>query len=210
MKIRTTIGVSLLACAIAGVALASRAQPEAQRGDTQQPEMRPPTGIVTPAHRVPVIGDFAPMAGHWRTEAQGRVYEEVWLPPRNGQMTGAMRSFDADGKLLLLELLTIAEIEGGVEYRLRHFDAEMTPWESEAESPLIMRGSRFVDGRVLFDEVEGADTLAGAIIDLGTPDRMSFVLSFSKDTGGGAFRLTFERIGSEKAADEETPATPED
>ncbi len=72
----------------------------------------------------------------------------------------------------------------------------MTPWDSEAQSPLIMRGTRFVDGRTLFDEVEGADTLAGAIVDLGTPDRMSFILSFSKDKGGRAFRLTLERVGS--------------
>ena len=164
-----------------------------------QPEMKTPEGVVTPAERAPTIEDFAPIAGHWRTEAQGRVYEEIWLPPLNGQMTGALRSFDAEGKLLLLELITVSEIEGGLEYRLRHFDGEMAPWDSEAESPVILRGTRHVDGRTLFDEVEGADTLAGAIIDLGTPDRMSFILSFSKDQGGGAFRLTFERVGEASA-----------
>ncbi len=189
--------LTLSGLALAGGALAA-IQPE-----PTQPEMQSPEGVVTPAHRAPTIEDFAPIAGHWRTEAQGRVYEEIWLPPSNGQMTGALRSFDAEGKLLLLELLTVTEIEGGLEYRLRHFDGEMTPWDSEAQSPLIMRGTRFVDGRTLFDEVEGADTLAGAIVDLGTPDRMSFILSFSKDKGGGAFRLTFERVGSEAGTTED-------
>lgn len=191
---RTPIMLTLCGLALIGGALAP-----------VQPEMKAPEGVVTPAERAPTIEDFAPIAGHWRTEAQGRVYEEVWLPPMNGQMTGALRSFDADGKLLLLELITVTEIEGGLEYRLRHFDGEMTPWETEAESPMILRGRRYVDGRTLFDEVEGAETLAGAIIDLGTPDRMSFILSFSKDQGGGAFRLTFERVGSESA-----PEAPED
>ena len=145
-----------------------------------QPEMTPPDAVGAPAERAPTIDDFAPLAGHWRTEAQGRVYEEIWLPPSNGQMTGALRSFNAEGELLLLELLTITEIEGGVEYRLRHFDAEMAPWESETDAPMVLRGRRHVEGRTLFDEVDGADTLAGAIIDLGTPGRLSFILSFTK------------------------------
>ncbi len=198
---RILLSISGLAFAGAGVAAI---QPE-----SKQPEMKSREGVVTPAHRAPTIEDFAPIAGHWRTQAQGRVYEEIWLPPSNGQMTGALRSFDAEGKLLLLELLTVTEIEGGLEYRLRHFDGEMTPWDSEAESPLIMRGTRYVDGRTLFDEVEGADSLAGAIIDLGTPDRMSFILSFSEVQGGGGFRLTFERVGSDFGPNTGAPITPD-
>jgi hypothetical protein len=166
-----------------------------------QPEMKTPEGVVTPAERVPTIEDFAPMAGHWRTEAQGRVYEEMWLPPAHGQMTGVLRSFDAEGAPLLFELITLREIEGGVEYRLRHFDGEMTPWESEADSPMILRARRHTAGRTLFDEVEGADSLEGAIIDLGTPGRMAFIMSFTKEKGGRGFRLTFEKVEPEPRAD---------
>ena len=185
-------------------ALLSGAPPTA--GGAGRQAQRPPEGVVTPVERAPTIEDFTPMAGHWRTEAQGRVYEEVWLPPMHGQMTGALRCFDAQGELLLLELITLREIEGGVEYRLRHFDGEMSPWESEAESPMILRARRHVNGRTLFDEVEGVDSLSGAIIDLGEPDRVSFVLSLNDDRGGRALRLTFERVGSEPAV----PAAPED
>jgi hypothetical protein len=38
-----------------------------------------------------------------------------------------------DGKPVFYELLTLLEVEGSVEMRLKHFNADMTGWEEKAD-----------------------------------------------------------------------------
>lgn len=45
------------------------------------------------------------LAGHWRTEQQGRVTEEVWLAPAQGLMTGMSRTHG--GKAPFFEFIRI-------------------------------------------------------------------------------------------------------
>ncbi len=141
------------------------------------------------------IDAVAPLAGLWRAEEEdGAVFEEVWMPPEHGQMTGALRWFGPDGGVRLLELLTIREVDDGLEYSVRHFDAGLTPWASEADGPLVTRAERLDDGPLVFNTVRGSDSLAGATIDLGTPDRFRATLTFTDESGRAPIILEFERV----------------
>jgi hypothetical protein len=80
--------------------------------------------------------DLAFLAGHWRGELGDSVIEETWLPPVAGNLTGVFRMTGKD-KVDLVEIMTLTETDGGVDYRLRHFDTALTPWASEADGPIV-------------------------------------------------------------------------
>ncbi|WP_429912644.1 DUF6265 family protein [Glycocaulis sp.] len=50
--------------------------------------------------------DLAWLAGHWRSENNGRVSEEVWMAPEGGLMTGMGRTI-RDGRAVSFEFLHI-------------------------------------------------------------------------------------------------------
>jgi len=186
MGIKLITGAVLIGACLSVGAIGTRGIPATEAPAT-------PTSV---EDRAPTINDLAPLAGAWRCKSHGHVYEEIWLPPSNGQMTGTLRSFDEKGELRLLELITLTETDDGLEYRLRHFDGAMKPWASESEGPLVMLARNGVAGRADFDEVIGSDSLAGASIDLTTPGSMVFTLRFAPSEGeteGGQFELSFAR-----------------
>jgi len=54
------------------------------------------------------------LAGHWRSAADGRVVEELWMPPAGGTMLGLNRSVSAAGARF--EFLRIVEEDGTLAY----------------------------------------------------------------------------------------------
>ncbi|MEZ6243900.1 MAG: DUF6265 family protein [Phycisphaerales bacterium] len=140
------------------------------------------------------IDAVAPLAGHWRAELGGSVYEEFWMPPSHGQMTGVMRSFDAEGNVHLLELLTLREGREGLEYTLRHFDEQMKPWASESAGPLVMRADAS-DGRpVAFTPEQGGENLDSITLDVSQSGRFVATIAFKGDGARAPLVLEFTRV----------------
>ena len=67
--------------------------------------------LVVPAPALADEPDFAWLAGHWRSENNGRVSEEVWMAPEGGLMTGMGRTL-RDGRAVGFEFLYISTGEG--------------------------------------------------------------------------------------------------
>lgn len=59
--------------------------------------------------------EFSWLAGHWRSESDGRVSEEVWMMPEGGLMTGMGRTI-RDGRAVSFEFLYIATGEDPAYY----------------------------------------------------------------------------------------------
>lgn len=78
------------------------------------------------------MADFSWMAGAWTGQGLGGQVDEVWSAPAGGTMVGHFRLVK-DGKPVFYELLTLLEVEGSVEMRLKHFNADMTGWEEKAD-----------------------------------------------------------------------------
>ncbi len=74
------------------------------------------------------VDDLAWMAGAWRGEADGMVFEESWTPPIEGNMVGSFRMLKA-GHPVFYELIVIETDEEGAHMRLKHFDAGLVGWE---------------------------------------------------------------------------------
>lgn len=87
------------------------------------------------------VSELAWLAGRWVGEGLGATVEEVWLPPAGDAMTGVFRLV-RDGKVEFYEIVILAEEEGSLTLRLKHFDADLTGWEAKdevASFPLVRR-----------------------------------------------------------------------
>ena len=74
------------------------------------------------------IADAAWLEGHWAGEGFGGQLEEVWMAPVGRQMVGHFR-MTQDGAPVFYEFLLIEEHEGGLRYRVKHFNPDMVGWE---------------------------------------------------------------------------------
>jgi hypothetical protein len=90
------------------------------------------------------IGAMAWLAGTWTGSGLGGDNEEIWSAPRDGVMMGVYRMTKA-GRPVFYELLTLSEVNGSLELRLRHFDAGLRAWEEKDISrafPYVMQRER--------------------------------------------------------------------
>lgn len=94
------------------------------------------------------LGDVEWLAGAWRGGApgSGNDIQEHWMTPEGGVMTGMFRLV-AGGAARVHEFMLLEEDDRGVAMRLRHFSAQMRPWEEE---PLVFRLERAAEGELDF------------------------------------------------------------
>ncbi len=76
------------------------------------------------------IDDMKWLAGTWRGKGMGGEVEEIWSEPQAGVMMGMFR-FVQEGKLQMLELMTLSEKEGVISLKVKHFSPDMVAWEEK-------------------------------------------------------------------------------
>jgi hypothetical protein len=85
---------------------------------------------VTSETSKPALEDFSWLAGRWEGKLGPMTAEQQWMAPRNGTMQGFFRLTDSE-KTIVIELFTIREMPGGIEFYFRHFSPELKPWEEK-------------------------------------------------------------------------------
>lgn len=131
---------AVAASLVAAAALADNFTPNTLRARAGE---RPPASIAA----------MTWLAGTWTGAGLGGENEEVWSEPRHGVMMGMYRMLK-DGKPVFYELLTLSEVEGSLEIRLKHFDAKLRGWEEkEAEAAVVFPFIAQRDGRIYFDGI---------------------------------------------------------
>jgi hypothetical protein len=86
-----------------------------------------------PDHSAPKIEDLAWMEGAWKGSVGADDVEETWSAPKNGSMIGMFRWF-RDGKVRILEMIIIAEMDGGLTMKLKHFNSKLHSVEEPSET----------------------------------------------------------------------------
>ena len=97
------------------------------------------------------IADVAWIEGHWTGEGLGGFCEEIWTPPKGGQMVGMFRHV-RDDKPVFFEIITLSEEDGGIMMRLKHFDPNLTGWE-EKDRTEDSRLLAFTETELFFDGI---------------------------------------------------------
>jgi hypothetical protein len=70
------------------------------------------------------------LVGHWKGTGLGGVSEEMWSEPAGGVMMGMYRLV-VNGKPSFYEFIHLAEENGSVVMKLKHFNADLTAWEDK-------------------------------------------------------------------------------
>ncbi len=103
-----------------------------------EPEVRSlDEGAIAPSAS---IADVAFLSGHWIGEGLGGCAEEFMAEPAAGQIMGMFRQMTAEGAVRFYEFYTIAEKEGSLIFRIKHFNPDMTGWEEKDKTtdfPLV-------------------------------------------------------------------------
>lgn len=76
------------------------------------------------------IEDVAFLVGHWQGNGMGGFNEEVWGEPLGGSMMGVFRHLQND-EPSFSEIMQIAEEDGTLALRLKHFNPDLTGWETQ-------------------------------------------------------------------------------
>lgn len=89
------------------------------------------------------------LEGFWTGTGFGGKCEEVWMPAVDGNMIGTFR-FWSDSKLIFSEFMNIVQEGETFSLKLKHFNADLTPWE-EKEEWTTFRLVELADNTVYFD-----------------------------------------------------------
>ncbi|MHC5010247.1 MAG: DUF6265 family protein [Planctomycetota bacterium] len=136
VSLRALFTLSVLGALVVASVVAAQAAPEEEG----------------PAAAAPTIQDLAWIAGRWQgTFFGGEPMEEAWLPPLGNCMLGGFRTL-TDGKASLYECLVIEAGEDGIVLRMRHFNAGLEPWASEADGPATFPLASMQPGKAVFED----------------------------------------------------------
>src|SRR5262245_31328303 len=92
--------------------------------------------------RPATLRDVAWLQGDWVGTGLGGDVEESWGPPGAGAMLARFR-FVKGGKPVFYELVALAEAEGSLELRVKHFSPDLVSWEEKDKAqvfPLVRLG----------------------------------------------------------------------
>jgi hypothetical protein len=128
---------ALVAAGLIGLAAATASAATAEPAPVTANTWRLPKDAPRPAA---TIDAAAWLAGQYAGTGLGGEIEYQWLPPRAGAMYGTFRLVGSDGRTAFAEILQLAEVDGTLALRVKHFTAEFVAWEDK---------DRYVDFRLI-------------------------------------------------------------
>jgi len=119
-------------------------------------------GAASPPAR---LEDLAWLQGQWEGPGISGPATEVYSAPGGGQIVGHFRQL-RDGRVWFFEITAIAQVGASLEYRLKHFNEDLTGWEEKdrvLKFPLVAveRDAWYFDGLTI--RRDGADGMIGAV-----------------------------------------------
>jgi hypothetical protein len=175
--------VPLLALPLAAVSIAALQPQQPAQPKAKQPPapaaQAPAQPAAQPAGRP--IAALAFLQGAWRGEVDANPCEETWSEPLGGHILGMFRWMDPDHNPGMLEILTISEEGDSVMLRLRHFDARLKGWDSEAEAPMTLKLAETAPNKAIFRAVETEKHVASVTYDATTPGHLKIEVAFPSE-----------------------------
>lgn len=151
-------------------------------------KQKPPKASAEASHQ---LASLSWMEGVWVREQGKDLLEESWFAPQGDSMVGMFR-WIKDGKLWMVEMMTITIDDGELVFRLRHFDRKQTPWE-EKYSPMTCKLKSIADRKVAFERVDGEKAGSGYVISSPGPDAYEVSLLAPENAPGKTQTFAFTR-----------------
>jgi hypothetical protein len=111
-------------------------------------------GSVSPAAK---INDIRWLVGEWKGNLEGGMQQYTAFQPVGGHMPGFSRGWGQDGSIWFYEINDMVEVNGSLEFRVKHFSGDLANWEEKNEfvrHRLIQRTDRalYFDGLTIVKE----------------------------------------------------------
>lgn len=137
------------------------------------------------------IEDLAFLEGHWRG-GEDFVFEEIWSAPEGGVMTAMARGV-SDDTVRVLEYVIVAEEDGALVMRFKHFNTNYSTWE-EDEAPLTLTLTQIQSEDATFTADPPSHTVTS--IRYWKPDSETLQVDVAQIENGeeGGFTLVFNRV----------------
>jgi hypothetical protein len=166
----------------------------------------PPESPASP----PRLEDFAWLEGTWEGSldvGDGTALAEVqYLPPEGGVIQGSFR-LTKDGSVIVLELVSLVELEDRIEMRFRHFNRLLEPWEKE--DPIVLTLEKATDNLFTFRNHVNDSPRWSFLENLG-PDRHRVRSEiYSKDGELSEIEIVYQRRRSKEVSAAESAAPAE-
>jgi hypothetical protein len=131
--------------------------------------------------RKSTLSDFAWLEGKWSGSWGPRIAEQIWTPPRAGQMLGLFRAVE-NNNTLVIELFSLSETPHGVELRFRHFTPALVPWEQAGATTMKLTS---LDTKAAIFENDAGGQPKRDVFTRIDPDTYIFKSDIAPDTGAG-------------------------
>lgn len=95
-----------------------------------------PRVLSAPDNMSPVpatLADIDWIVGAWEGPLGDNRQEHIAYPAVQGQIPGFVRGWTADDTITFYEINAFAEVEGSLEFRVKHFTPELAGWEPQTE-----------------------------------------------------------------------------
>jgi len=79
------------------------------------------------------VADVSFLSGHWIGTGLGACAKEMMAPPAGGQIMGMFRQMKPEGGVRFYEFYAVAEENGSLVLKIKHFNPDMTGWEEKDE-----------------------------------------------------------------------------
>jgi hypothetical protein len=117
------------------------------------------TGMAIPADK-PQLEQLSWLAGCWTGAGLGGEIDECWMQSPDGTFTGVYQLVK-DGEQQFSEIEMIAEFDGKLGMRVKHFDASFEQWESDKgvgpTFPFVELGENYIQFEGLrYELINGA------------------------------------------------------
>jgi hypothetical protein len=106
------------------------------------------------------INDIRWLVGEWEGPLDGGMQQHISLAPVGGHMPGISRGWGQDGAIWFYEINDMVEVNGSLEFHVKHFSSELAGWEGQTEF-VRHRLIEITDSAMYFDGItivkEGPD-----------------------------------------------------
>jgi hypothetical protein len=79
------------------------------------------------------VADVRWMEGEWEGALESATQQHTVFSPVSGHMPGFTRAWGKDGAIWFYEINDLAEVNGSLEFRVKHFSGELAGWEGKDE-----------------------------------------------------------------------------
>jgi hypothetical protein len=77
------------------------------------------------------LDDVRWLEGEWEGKLESAMQQHTAFSPVSGHMPGFARAWGSDGAIWFYEINDFVEVDGSLEFRVKHFSGELASWEDQ-------------------------------------------------------------------------------